>query len=655
MQLRRGPPPPAGQAGDPPRAIRLLRESPSGITVARTAIPRSKWWDSYFLRVLAGALLVSIPVSVVLGFLVSQLSSQTSIQQAKTNAQATATITSKRITDWSAARQAELKVMALDLSSWPSDKEVAARVLGSAAAHPYLETIQLDNADGLVIATTRPDSDSLHPTGGSFTASLTSPTVGPILQTTESGKNGLAWVMSAPVIGSDNKPLGVVIADLYVGVLGTLLTPWSNAATAANHEVHLLDVSNLVLYSSDWGDLSDDSAIATKGGLSIRGEQAIADQALANGSGSAQFTDFRGHSVLAGYQSIPSLKWVVIASTDLSAALAPVYDQEVRTSIVQALGTVMIIGFAVVLARLATGPLLALSRAAARVEAGDLTVRISLKGSQEVRRLNGTFNGMIERLSAVLSRLRGEVTESATKLSAAAEQLAAATIEQTTAASATSASMEELARSSLAIADTIDKVAIQAGEVRSNLELAQTDLRASGDRTLALAGRVNEIEGILELINDIADQTNLLALNAAIEAARAGDAGRGFAVVADEVRRLAERSKASAGQIAKLVEGAQAQSGETVMALEKGVKQMERGLAMMQAMAEVSSQVQVATQQQRTSTEEVVRAIEHIAEGSHAVATTAQEIAAAAARQGQLAADLAGSGWERGGSGQGEA
>jgi methyl-accepting chemotaxis protein len=645
----------ARQAEDPPRTIRLLRESPSGTAVARPPVPRSKWWDSYFLRVLAAALLVSIPVSVVLGFLVSQLSSQTAIQQAQTNAQATATITSKRITDWSADRQAELKVMALDFSSWPSDKEVAARLVGSVSAHPYLETIQLDNADGAVIASTRPGTDRLYPTGSSFTASLTSPTVGPILQTTESGKNGLAWVMSAPVIGSDNKSLGVVIADLYVGVLGTLLNPWSGAATAANHEVHLLDVSNLVLYSSDWGALADDSAIATKGGLSIKGEQAIADQALAKGSGSAEFTDFRGHPVLAGYQSIPSLKWVVIASTDVSAALAPVYDQEVRTSIVQAVGTLMIIGFAVVLARLATGPLLALSRAAARVEAGDLTVRISLKGSQEVRRLNGTFNGMIERLSAVLSRLRGEVTESATKLSAAAEQLAAATIEQTTAASATSASMEELARSSLAIADTIDKVALQAGEVRSNLELAQTDLRASGDRTLALAGRVNEIEGILALINDIADQTNLLALNAAIEAARAGDAGRGFAVVADEVRRLAERSKASAAQIAKLVEGAQAQSGETVMALEKGVKQMERGLAMMQAMAEVSTQVQVATQQQRTSTEEVVRAIEHIAEGSHAVATTAQEIAAAAARQGELAADLAGSGWERGGSGEGEA
>jgi len=42
-------------------------------------------------------------------------------------------------------------------------------------------------------------------------------------------------------------------------------------------------------------------------------------------------------------------------------------------------------------------------------------------------------------------------------------------------------------------------------------------------------------------------------------------------------------------------------------------------------------------------------AIEHIAEGSRAVAVTAQEIASAAARQGALAAELAGSSWESAG------
>jgi methyl-accepting chemotaxis protein len=92
-----------------------------------------------------------------------------------------------------------------------------------------------------------------------------------------------------------------------------------------------------------------------------------------------------------------------------------------------------------------------------------------------------------------------------------------------------------------------------------------------------------------------------------------------------------------------LVAGAQAQSSDTIMALEKGVKQMERGLAMMQEMSDLSAQVQAATQQQRSSTAEFVVALESMAEGSRSVAGTAQEIASAAASQGQLAADLAGS------------
>jgi methyl-accepting chemotaxis protein len=433
---------------------------------------------------------------------------------------------------------------------------------------------------------------------------------------------------------------------LNVTALESLLNPYGFDASTRDQETHIINAAHLLVYSSDWGSVANDGDAVTKGSLTTPAEGSLYNQAIAAGAGAVQTVDYRGHQVLAGYEPIPELGWVVVASVETSTALAPLQLQQLRVSALQVLNFVLLVGFAIVLAVLTTRPIAALSRAAASVEAGDLTARVHLRGGAEVRVLGDTFNAMVERLGGVLLRIRGEVTESATNLSAVAEQLAAATLEQTTAATATSASMEEVARTSATIADSVDRVAIQAGEAQTNLELAQTDLKASGDRTLALAGRVNEIEGILELINDIADQTNLLALNAAIEAARAGDAGRGFAVVADEVRRLAERSKAAAAQIAKLVEGAQAQSSETVMALEKGVKQMERGLKMMQAMTEVSGQVQVATQQQRISTEQVVLAIEHIAEGSRSVAVTAQEIAAAAARQGALAADLAGSGWE---------
>jgi methyl-accepting chemotaxis protein len=293
-------------------------------------------------------------------------------------------------------------------------------------------------------------------------------------------------------------------------------------------------------------------------------------------------------------------------------------------------------------------PIARLARIAHNLAAGRHATITATKRRDEIGELTGALAAWQETLGGALFRLRGEVADSASTLSVAAQELASATFEQTTAATATSASMELLVSSSALIADSIDRAAIKADQTRESLEQAQIDLRSSGDRTLALAGRVNEVDGILRVINEIADQTNLLALNAAIEAARAGDAGRGFAVVADEVRRLAERTKAAAGDIAKLVQGAQAESTDTVLALEKGVKQMERGLVMMKEMADLSIQVQLSTQQQRAATGQVMDAIERIAEGSRSVATTAHDMATAAANQGELASDLAGSERARG-------
>jgi len=645
MQLRRGPPQIRVPDARAP-ALRVVKAPYTGARMPRRGT-RGRWFQSYSIRVVAGLLMVSIPISIVLGIMMANWSSQTAIDQAKAKVQASAESSAVRITDWVLERQAELRQVSSAQAGQLSSPGINAALVASMASHPNFEALQVSDAKGNVVASTRPTIGlSTTPSGAAFATSLSVETMGPV----GLGQAGLDWLMTAPILGPDEKPQGVMVGDLNVAVLGTLINPYGqHNPTTRDQETHLVNKQHLLLYSSEWGVAGNDEGLVTSGSLKTVAEGAIFEQAMKSGAGAAQITDYRNKQVLAGYEPIASLGWVVISSVETSSALQPVYEQEFRTSMLQGLSTLLLIVFAVALAVYTTRPIVDLSRAVASVEGGDLTARVNLKGGGEVSRLGDTFNAMIERLSGVFFRLRGEVTEAAAQLSAAAEQLASATLEQTTAATATSASMEEVARTSASIADTVDRVAVQAGEAQTNLELAQTDLKASGDRTLALAGRVNEIEGILELINDIADQTNLLALNAAIEAARAGDAGRGFAVVADEVRRLAERSKAAAAQIAKLVEGAQAQSSETVMALEKGVKQMERGLTMMRAITEVSGQVQLASQQQRTSTQEVVLAIEHIAEGSRSVAATAQEIASAAARQGELAAELAASGWERAG------
>ncbi len=306
----------------------------------------------------------------------------------------------------------------------------------------------------------------------------------------------------------------------------------------------------------------------------------------------------------------------------------------------QILAIAVLAGVTALTARLMIRPVVALSRAAARAGSGDLSVRVIPSGSNEMRVLGHAFNSMLQRLAGIQHRIRNEVVDSARQLAQAARELADTTLEQTTAASKTSASMEELARSTLSIAESAGGVTVQASDVRARIGTAQAELVASVERVQALSQRVGEIEGILVLINDIADETNLLALNAAIEAARAGESGRGFAVVADEVRRLAERSKAAAAQIVALVGSAQTQAHATVTAVEDRRRQMDLWLSMVVKMADASAHVELAAQDQRSAVDEAVEAIEQIAVGSRLVSQTAQEIALAAARQGQIATEL---------------
>lgn len=638
MELRKR----TDQAGDQDRLM-LAPVIPLSINAIHTervvaqTRPSTRPADTFFTRVLAGSLLISLPLMASLGTLMYAQGLQSSAREAGLQTEASATTTADRIEQVIAASQAYLAQLAREAVAPAGLRGPVGKPLDH-ASDPSFEAIAIVDAAGAVVAATADNAD-LKATGQTawFGQALYIETEHEISK----GATGLAWIITAPIVGSNGASQGAVVGDLKVAQLSALL-----GSPGADGEVHVANGEHNLVVSSAWGPLVSDNSLAALGALTTKAEVAVVNRALTTGAGSVQTVDYRGHNVYAGYAPIDTSDMVVITSLDVSAGLAPAYTLGRVTLGILVVATLLVVGFAVFLARLTIRPITLISRVAAQVEAGDLTARVRPTGGNEMRLLGDAFNGMLERLNSVLSRLQGEVADSSTKLSAAAEELAAATYEQTTAATATSASMEELARSTVSMADTMNRVAAQSSEAQSSLELAQSDLRSSGDRTMALASRVNEIEGILELINDIADQTNLLALNAAIEAARAGDAGRGFAVVADEVRRLAERSKAAAAQIATIVEGAQTQSSDTVMALEKSIKQMERGLNLMQEVAKAGGHMHAAHQQQRASTDEVGLAIERIAEGSRSVAITAQEIASAAARQGELAAELAGSGWE---------
>jgi methyl-accepting chemotaxis protein len=288
-------------------------------------------------------------------------------------------------------------------------------------------------------------------------------------------------------------------------------------------------------------------------------------------------------------------------------------------------------------------PVVKLAKVATMLAAGESVAIQPTRRRDELGQLTGALAAWQQSSQDLVDGLRdgsSTAAASASYLASVSDQLAAATAEQTSATTATSISMEELASTASTIADTLGLVASRTIETRENLERANVDTLASGGRAQAMAARVHDITAILELINQVADQTNLLALNAAIEAARAGDAGRGFAVVADEVRRLAERSKSSAAQIGAIMENAEVESTATIAAMQRSAAQMQQSLTLLATVVEASGQVQVITQQQRTATEQVGEAIARITVGSRQVSDTARKISTAAASHATLASEM---------------
>jgi methyl-accepting chemotaxis protein len=92
-----------------------------------------------------------------------------------------------------------------------------------------------------------------------------------------------------------------------------------------------------------------------------------------------------------------------------------------------------------------------------------------------------------------------------------------------------------------------------------------------------LSKRIEKIQLVIKVMNEIAQKTDLLSLNASIEATRAGEMGRGFALVANEIRDMAENSKQSSQEIEAIVGGILEDNEAATEALSRSQEGINKG------------------------------------------------------------------------------